>query len=64
MQPHQQRVVDESKELNTKFEALNKFISENDTYKKLPDGEKELLVKQSRVMGEYLAILNERIRAF
>lgn len=64
MQPHQKRVVDEASELNTKLEALNVFISTNDIFKKLPEAERERMVRQSRVMGDYLAVLKERISAF
>lgn len=64
MQPHQQRVVDEESELGKKFEALNVFISSSEIYRKLPEEERERLVRQSRAMGEYLAVLQERIAAF
>lgn len=64
MQPHQQRVLDEAKELEVKLEALSEFISSSDVYSKLQNEEKGRLVKQSRAMGEYLSILHERISAF
>lgn len=64
MQPHQQRVVDEASELGKKFEALNAFISSSEIYRKIPEEERERLVRQSRAMGEYLAVLKERIAAF
>ncbi|EBV7253333.1 hypothetical protein RJM00_003000 [Salmonella enterica] len=64
MQPYQQRVVDEASELRKKLEALNVFISSNETYQKLTEEERERLARQSRVMGDYLAVLQERISAF
>lgn len=64
MQSYQQRVVDEASDLGKKFEALNVFISSSEIYQKLPCVEREMLVRQSRAMGEYYTVLQERIAAF
>lgn len=64
LHPHQQRVVDEAVELEVKYLALNKFISSSQIYAGLEEQERQRLVAQSRAMGEYLKILQERISAF
>ncbi len=64
MQPHQQRVVDEKSELDTKIEALQKFIAGSPIFTGLPEEEKERLVRQESCMSEYSSILAERIAAF
>ncbi len=63
MQPHQQRVVDEQKELSLKLEKLRDFL-ETDTYKSLPKQEQDLLSLQSQVMSVYVNLLGERISLF
>jgi hypothetical protein len=64
MEPHQQRVVEEQKELETKTVALHKFILESPIFGKLASEEQERLKRQYSVMVEYNEILNERIAAF
>jgi hypothetical protein len=64
LQPHQQRVVDEKSELDTKILALEKFIAGSPIFTGLPDAEKERLVRQASCMNEYSGILGERIEAF
>lgn len=63
MQPHQQRVVDEKEELDGRIVRLDQFI-EGDLFKSLPSDEQDRLVKQLRIMYEYLAVLGERVAAF
>ncbi len=63
MKPHQQRVVDEMKELNIKRDKLTEFIK-GDLFKTLDDGEQSRLNRQLFVMGEYAGILAERIVHF
>lgn len=63
MQPHQQRVVDEKTELDTKHLALSKFFS-TDIYKNLDIDEQDRLCRQYDIMEEYSDILAERIEAF
>ena len=61
---HQQRVIEEYKELNDRLIKLTHFIFENAGFMDLPDAERERLTKQHRVMCEYSGILQERILAF
>jgi hypothetical protein len=64
MEPHQQRVVDELKELEVKRSKLGKFIQENKMFKTLPAAEKERLRRQFSIIMQYEEVLTERIRAF
>lgn len=63
MQPHQQRVVDETTELNEKLTKLRSFFN-NPIFRDLDQLEKERLSRQETVMTEYAKILSERIDAF
>lgn len=63
MTPHQERVVQEEKELGDKLEKLTAFFS-NPTFKTLPDDERCLLRLQAVFMANYDAILQERIAHF
>lgn len=62
--PHQQRVVDERVELDTKRTALKGFIDASPMFKSLPDDERGRLIHQYQVMTQYSSILTERIAAF
>jgi hypothetical protein len=64
LQPHQQRVVDEKTELDTKATALSKFIGESAIFPTLDAAEQERLKEQCEVMWEYSEILGARIAAF
>jgi len=64
MQPHQQRVVDERDELDSKLEKLSHFMGGNPIYLDLPDDEKDRLHRQRGAMEEYSKVLWERIKAF
>jgi hypothetical protein len=63
LQPHQQRVVDEKKELDDKREKLFAFFS-TPTFRGLDQAERNLLTLQYSVMGVYSEILRHRIAAF
>lgn len=63
MQPHQQRVVDEKQELDTKRDKLTVFLK-GDLFESLPDNEQDRLAKQLGIMAEYSNILAERIVHF
>jgi len=63
MQPHQERVVAELKELKEKREKLAVFLLGN-TFKSLDADERERLLQQHEVMGQYANILSERIANF
>ena len=64
MQPHQERVVEEKKELDSKLNRLKDFIQTSPQFEKLPLDEQERLTSQERVMSEYSNILQARIDAF
>ncbi|WP_337918720.1 crAss001_48 related protein [Vibrio cholerae] len=63
MEPHQQRVVEEKKELDSKIEKLNTFI-DGQVFKKLDNEDKKLLIKQLHEMKAYSRTLGCRIRRF
>jgi len=63
MQPHQQRVVVEKEELNTKLNALSEFV-ETARFDGLPDAERLRMIRQKSCMLEYSKVLGERIDAF
>ena len=61
--PHQQRVVDEKMELDTKLNKLGEFL-ETEIFKNLQKEDKELLKEQYDIMFNYSSILNRRIKRF
>lgn len=63
LQPHEQRVVDECKELIDKAYKLSIFIS-GEMFMSLSDNEKTLMRAQLDVMLKYVDILEERIELF
>lgn len=64
LQPHQQRVVNERDELQTKLKALTTFIDLNATFNTLTKTEQDLLQKQEVIMRQYVSILTQRIDRF
>lgn len=64
MQPHQQRIVDEKKDLSEKLDKLKTFIETSAVFKGLPQDEQGRLNRQFDVMAEYSSILGQRIEAF
>lgn len=63
MEPHQQRVIDEKRELDEKREKLLSFLN-TDLFHGLDQAEKDRLRTQFQVMGVYSDILHQRISAF
>lgn len=63
MQPFQQRVVDEERDLNDKIEKLTAFIP-TELFKRLPPAEQDRMKNQLMYMGRYASILRQRIEAF
>ena len=63
MLPHQQRVVDEKRELDEKLAKLSSFVC-TPIFASLDCRESERLQRQHDVMTEYSTILGERIAAF
>lgn len=64
MAPHEQRVIDEKEELDTRAKDLCSFINFNDLFPALPVAEQERLLKQRDLMIGYSHILSERILNF
>lgn len=65
LQPHQQRVVDEAKELDEKVRKLASFMrAPTSAFHALPEVERMRLFHQHRAMVNYLTILYERTAAF
>ena len=63
--PHQQRVIDEKRELDDKLQKLTAFISSEKFSTIVKDeAERGRLVCQEETMKDYSAILAERIEAF
>jgi hypothetical protein len=62
--PHQQRVLDEKRELDERLSKLDAFILDNPLFTKLPPDEQERLARQSKAMAVYSGILDERIACF
>jgi len=62
--PHQQRVVDEKRELDEKATKLSEFIAFNTVFEKCDIAEQMRLREQCEIMWEYSEILGQRIAAF
>jgi hypothetical protein len=58
--PHEERVLAERNELQTKYSALCAFLGSN-ALNSVQQYERLLLMKQGVAMAEYLDILNERV---
>ncbi len=63
LQPHQQRVVDEKRDLDEKLVKLDAFLLTR-TFAGLDEAEKGRLWQQAGVMRWYSEILAARIAAF
>jgi len=63
MQPHQERVVAELKELTVKREKLAHFLGA-DVFRALPTDEQSRLRRQFDIMVQYEGVLQERIDHF
>jgi hypothetical protein len=62
--PHQQRVIDEKRELDEKLSKLGDFIEGNAIFATLPVSEQMDLKSQRVVMQTYSCILSDRIARF
>lgn len=62
--PHQQRVIDEKRELDERLSKLDAFILDNPLYLQLSTDEQDRLSRQSKAMAAYSGILDERIAHF
>lgn len=63
LQPHQQRVVDESNEVNERAKKLADF-SETDAFRALDPEEIRRLNRQLNILELYCDVLRDRIEAF
>lgn len=63
LQPHQQRVVDESNEVNDRAKKLAQF-QQTDVFAGLDEAEQKRLNRQMHIMELYCDVLRERIEAF
>lgn len=63
MKPHQERVVAEKLELDTKIEKLYAFLH-GEMYPMLAEEERMRLMRQYCHMKDYSNVLGERIAAF
>jgi|GEM_PF-3747363 uncharacterized protein YdcH (DUF465 family) len=64
MQPHQERVVDEKRELDEKIKKLEDFIINGSVFETLDKYEQERLRQQIWFMDAYSNTLGHRIAAF
>ena len=62
-EPHQQRVVDERNDLDSKLGSLLTFIG-TPVFQSLDGADRALLKQQADVMAEYSRILSIRIARF
>jgi hypothetical protein len=63
LQPHQQRVVDEHRDLTEKLNKLRAFF-DTPIFLGLAEAEQSRLRNQARFMDGYAAVLEERIVVF
>lgn len=66
MQPHEERVVAEKRELDEKLAKLKAFCFDpgSATFKALPPEDRDLLEDQYTAMKQYSEILSKRIARF
>lgn len=64
MAPHQERVVQEKKELDEKATKLSNFIGANAMFATIDAAEQERMKEQCEIMWQYSEILGKRIAAF
>lgn len=64
MQPHEQRVVDEKRELDGKLEQLTVFTSSSPIFIGLHPIDQDLLIRQRIAMTDYSETLGSRIARF
>lgn len=63
LEPYQQRVVEERRDLEDKLSKLTTYLM-TPAAKSLRIAERNLLIDQARIMREYSYILGERISLF
>lgn len=63
LEPYQERVVEEHKDVAKKLADLIKFINSKD-FANVAQAEQDRLVRQRRHMEQYVQVLSERVEAF
>ena len=63
LQPFQQRVVEENRELRVRLDNLNQFV-QTEMFNQLPHVEKGRMLRQRSLMADYADVLDERIANF
>ena len=61
---HQQRVVEEKRNLDEKLEKLREFIFYNPKFKSMRAKERQLLIRQKSAMTAYSHELRDRLETF
>lgn len=64
MQPYQERVVQELKELRDRRKKLHAFIAASNQFHQLPEAEQDRLQLQLQAMLLYEGILEQRVKNF
>ena len=64
LRPHEQRVVTEKAELDSRIEKLHAFIADSPVYKALAEEDRILLLNQEGAMTVLSRILGQRIARF
>lgn len=64
MSGYQERVIEERNQLADRHSKLAQFILVNETFAKMGKADQDLLIRQERVMHEYILILDQRIAGF
>jgi len=64
MEPHQQRVIDEKKELDERAKKLSDFIGFSPVFKSIAEDEQERMKVQNDLMWQLSEVLGQRIAAF
>ncbi|HCM2495378.1 TPA: hypothetical protein N3D36_004591 [Salmonella enterica subsp. enterica serovar Lehrte] len=64
LQPHQQRVVEESEQLQEKITKLGVFIDSSGIFREMCEEDKLSLCAQLAAMNAYYTILQTRIMKF
>lgn len=64
MEDWQQRVVDELTQVEDRWTRLNAFIQTPPQFEAQSEQEQERLLRQERIMKDYIEVLRERIEAW
>ena len=59
--PYKQRVIDERDQLSYRLGNLRDFILHNESFAKLPDEDRRLLMEQEKHMTDYFNTIQKRL---